>query len=184
MPDEVDEEFGGEGPVIEVDTDTLATVEGLSRIIDGIKWYQNVGVPLDEATKETTEAYLAAMGFSDLHVVPVLEADEITQVLEERDWGGAWADGEEQSRSALADEALHQLDAEVIQAAAHHLGSHAHGAATTAANSIAALQLPTLISADPDGAGPADQAAEDARDAACQAGRWPLGVIGGSFYVF
>ena len=207
MPDETDQEWGTEDPIFEIDADTLATIGGLTRIVDGVGWYRAVGTPLDTDTYADTKAYLAALGFPDLRVVALVDGEEILQILEERTWGGTWSDTEEQVRAALAEEALGQLDAEVIQAATQHLGGHAHAAALAAAKGIPALQLPRLLSADPDDAGPDEKAAEDARGTICQAllmalsgagaehplalkfrlfeaGRWPLGAVGGSFYVF
>ncbi len=210
MSDELDPEFEVDTSVIEVDTETLATIDGLSRIVDGINWFRAAGVPLIDTDYRVTEAYLAALGFSDLRVVAAEDREEIEQILSDRascgDWGNAWNGAEEQVKSALAEEALEQLDAELIQVVVQQLGLRAHGAARTAANLVPVLQAPMQLLSDPDLASPADQASEDARDAACQAllvalsgvgpdhplalkfrlfeaGRWPLGAIGGSFYV-
>ena len=145
------------------------------------------------------DAYLGALGFSDLGVAPILDWREARAALEHRAWDSAWADAEEQARSRLAAEALHRSGEDVVGAAVGYVSERAQSVAMDALQGAAGLLGgdPALI----------ETAAADARDAACQAllvtlsesgadhplalkfrlfeaGRWPLGVVGGSFNLF
>jgi hypothetical protein len=186
-------------PIVEVDGDTLQAVQGIVRIVTGVDWFVALGAPLPAAAHGDADAYLSALGFSDLRVVPILDWQEARTALEHRAWDSAWADAEDQARSALAAEALYRSGEDVVGAAVGYVSEKAHTLAMDTLQGVAGL-----LGGDPD---LIEAAATDARDAACQAllvalsesgadhplalkfrlfeaGRWPIGAVGSSFNLF
>ncbi len=188
-----------DGPLIEIDRDTLQMVHGIAQIVAKLDWFGSLGISLPSNVGADANAYLNALGFSDLGVAPILDWQEARTTLENRDWDTAWADAEQQTRAAVADDAIHLCGEDVVTAAVNFVSEQASRAADEALQGASGLLGgdPQLIEA----------ATADARDMACQvllvalaeqgadhplalkfrlfeAGRWPVGVIGSSFNLF
>jgi hypothetical protein len=200
MSDEFDPGiYDDDDPILEVDGDTLEVIQGIVRIVEGFDWYRSVGGVLEPQVWSDADAYLIALGFPDLVVAAVPEGPDLEEALAERDWVTDWSSAEDQLRSAIAEDAMNAVGEEAVTAAVAIVGRRAHGPALTTAQHNPQFQSPVRDWAE--------QAANDARDAACQAllvalaeagtdhplalkfrlyeaGHWPLGAVGGSFNVF
>lgn len=183
----------------DIDSETLAVVQGVVRIISSINWFSAISTPLEAQTLDSAGNYLAALGFPDLGVAPLEDWNHAKIVLQEREWESAWGDAEDQARSAMAAAALDIAGEEVVSAAVAYVAEQANTSASDAIQAYAAL-----LGGDPD---LIDAAVNDAREAACQAllitlaeedadhplalkfklyeaGRWPIGAVGSSFSLF
>ncbi len=179
------------------DTSEVAQFAGaLSRI----SWFAAVGQALKGGEARDGRAYLRALGFSDgeLHAVSTWqEAERITRAP---DWNQAWWDGEERLRLSLLEDlykALGQhptwsaltrvtdeatkvtLEAAAVAAARDGIADPALTRVAAGAASQAAYQAALARMA---GAG--EDHAFAAKFRLFAAGRWPLGLIGSTFYVF
>jgi hypothetical protein len=166
-------------------------------------WFAALGERLTAGERWDARAYLAGLGFADAGVAEVSSWAEAAAIAKSPDWSRAWWDREEAERQRLlklCGERYAESDLMTALSRIMELASAAtHGAAAIAA-SRAGVADPALIRV---AAGAAAQAAYQAAlpvlaGAAAgetehafavkfrlfEAGRWPLGIAGGSFHLF
>jgi hypothetical protein len=171
-----------------------------SALLRRLDWFGNVGAPLGSAERATAEAYVAALGFPDVDVVGVEDWDEAAALAEGLDVNDTAWDAEEQLRAALTQDATDRFGEEDLALVMAHLGAQAAPAiqdaiiaaaraggvrdealldAAIGAATLACHQAALVLLAD---------AEEDHPFALkfrlVEAGRWPLGIIGGTFNLF
>lgn len=180
--------------------DLLADLRSRLRLAS---WFAALGERLTQGERWDVRAYLAGLGFADAGVGAIASWDEAAAIAKSPDWSRAWWDREEAERQHLlricgsrhAEHALMTALSRVMELAA----ATTHGAAAIAA-SRAGVADPALIRV---AAGAAAQAAYQAalpvlagtaagetehpfsiKFRLFEAGRWPLGIAGGSFHIF
>lgn len=164
-------------------------------------WFAAVGEPLTSAERWDARAYLAGLGFADAGVDAVATWAEAASVTKSPDWSRAWWDREEAERTRLLNAAAatmaeHELMAELSRVM-ELASSVVHGAAAiAAARAGVADQALIRVAAGAAAqsayqAGLAALAAENGREhpfgikfRLFEAGRWPLGIAGGTLHIF
>lgn len=164
-------------------------------------WFSAVGLPLDACEVDEAQDYLAALGMKRTpRVEPVASWAHAERIIRNPAWDVAWWEREEQERRelmarcfALLGEgaALEQLS---LSAGVEH--EVIHGAAAVAA-ARAGVSDAALIRAAAGAASMAAHALVLARLARApedhlfvrkyrlfEGGRWPLGLVGGTFHLF
>jgi len=184
--------------------DLPPTLAGMSRFAATLKhvgWFRRVGERLSETERADAHEYLLALGFPECGVVQAMDWEEAEEAARNPDWNTAWWEAEEQFRVSLSSQAVDLAgDEESVLVALTHVASKAsdavHGAAETAAHRFG-VDDDGLIRA---AAGAATQAAYQAalviaaaeeedhafalKFALYRGGRWPVGIVGGTFYLF
>lgn len=180
--------------------DVLADLRGRLRLAS---WFAALGERLTQGERWDARAYLAELGFADAGVAEVKSWEEAAAIAKSPDWSRAWWDREEAERQRLlglcgAIYPEHELMA-ALSRVMELASASTHGAAAIAA-SRAGVVDPALIRV---AAGAAAQAAYQAalpvlagnvagetehpfsiKFRLFEAGRWPLGIAGGSFHIF
>jgi hypothetical protein len=183
--------------------DMAARRAAVARLADGMArgtWFAALGEELTGAERDEAAGYLRALGRDDAAIAPVDDWDAARRIANDPEWDRSWWRAEEAAHQALWDEAaaewgadaLHRALSQVAASAAEYL----HGAAAVAA-ARAGIASPGLIKS---AAGAASQACHQAalgRAAGAgpdhvfaiklrifEAGRWPLGIVGGRYFVF
>jgi hypothetical protein len=173
----------------------------LARVLSAAAWFSACGLPLERSDLGEARAYLDALGAPALvRIEPVASWDQAERIIRDPAWDTTWWDREEAERKALLARCLRRLGP---SQALEDLGIKAgieheviHGAAALAA-SRAGIADPALTRV---AAGAASMAAHgralvrlaEAGDshlfmrkyALFDGGRWPLGIVRGSFHLF
>jgi hypothetical protein len=183
-------------------TDAAALLADLRGRLRTASWFAALGERLTQGERWDARAYLAGLGFADAGVAEIASWDEAAAIAKSPDWSRAWWDREEAERQHLLTicGALYP-EPELMAALSRVMelaSATTHGAAAIAA-SRAGIADPALIRV---AAGAAAQAAYQAalpvlagkpgeaehafsiKFRLFEAGRWPLGIAGGSFSVF
>jgi hypothetical protein len=177
----------------------LVAVRDLARAVPRISWFAACGEALLDAERADAEAFVAALGLPPVPVEGVPDWNAAAATTKRPDWSQAWWDAEEAARTALHRRLAAELGEETLLAALSAVTDAAadvvHGAAAIAAARAGAAD-PALIRV---AAGAAAQACHQnalalaAGEAAhafalkfrlFTAGRWPLGIVGGTCFVF
>lgn len=182
------------------DFPTLRTVARFARTAPHVSWFLRLGEPLTEEVRRTGESYVHALGFPDCAVAAVGDWGEAVVAAEDSGFDEPSWEAEEQLTAGLMDAALAVVEREELATALTHVSAAAGDAAKLAIEEAAAragYSDPALL----------DAAAGAAAKACCQAalllagggdedhavafkyrlfesGRWPLGIIGGTFSIF
>lgn len=177
----------------------MALLDDLIAEIGSGAWFAACGEPLTEGERDDALSLAAALGFAGLAIVPVATWCEAAQVTQRADWSRAWWQREAAAEAALKDQAAWPLGGNALL---DHLSRVQLAAA--ALSGAAALAMARGGVADQAlvrvAAGAAAQACHQAALARAAAagedhafaqkfrlyagGRWPLGVVGGRFFVF
>ncbi len=178
----------------------LAAGARLAQTLRHASWFAALGEPLTTAERAEAEAYLAALGVAGRSIAAVADWRAAERIARDPDWDVGWWEAEETLRQTLwrrlsRDANEHDLLAALSQVTDAASGVVLGQAAIAAARS--GIADPALIRV---AAGAATQAAyqaalaEIARAGSAHAfavkyrlyaaGRWPLGVVGGAFYLF
>lgn len=175
-------------------------VTALARAIAHRSWFAALGDPLTEAERSEVAAYLAALGLGGLRIAGVAAWDEARALTRAPDWDPRWWDAEERERRALlaaAGAVLHEHPLlSGLTWVAEAASDVVHGAAAVAA-ARAGIADAALIRV---AAGAATQACYQAGLARAagrsdehpfaiklrvfEGGRWMLGIVGGTCFVF
>ena len=159
-----------------------------------------MGAPLTIGDRNDAQAYLRLLGFADAGIEPIAGWRAAEAVTRDPNWNTAWWDAEEKQR--------HELLAPLIAEQGEHAIMSALTDVTLEATRIT-LGAASVAAARDDVADPAlTRVAAGAATQACYqallteiagidedhsfsakfrlfaAGRWPLGLVGSSFYVF
>lgn len=179
-----------------------ARLDAIMRLVLGIphaSWFSAGGDPLTGAERDEADTYLAALGRGDVVVAAVSGWNDAKQVASDPAWDRAWWEEEDRQRAALwrdalgeiPEEALHRALSQVVDAATSTL----QGAAAVAATRAGIANAGLIKSA----AGAASQACHQAALALAanagpdhafavklrifEAGRWPLGIVDGRYFL-
>ncbi|MEM9170442.1 MAG: hypothetical protein AAGC56_12410 [Pseudomonadota bacterium] len=185
----------------------LSRVKRFAESLDGVPWFANLGEPMTPGAKACAAQYLEGLGFPDADVGLLVDWEDAAAAAETTDVDSpAWeaeellrADVTGRALEVLSDEALHIAMAVVAEAVSEPAKEAmrqasfiwdvedgpsqrlAVGAAVQAAHQ-AAMTLLAAGEADPDFDAEAHPFAAKFR--LFEFGRWPVGVVGGSFNVF
>lgn len=164
-------------------------------------WFSACGLPLEHSDVVDARAYVEALGISpDTAIGPVASWEHAERLIRTPSWDTRWWDIEETERRRLYDECVRQMGEHAVMArlsvTAGIESEIVHGAAAVAAAQKGVAD-PSLIRA---AAGAASMAAYNRLLAklsggACdhvfvrkyalfEGGRWPLGIVGGTLYLF
>lgn len=196
-----DEDFFDDDDLDAPDDDrAIGVLRRFAAATERVRWFRNLGDPLDADTRETARAYLDALGFPDVEVAPVHDFTEAADAAESLDWDAAGWEAEEQLRASLTARALDVFDEETLTAALLEVRARASAAARIGIDEAAALFDETdeaLINA---AVGAAIQACHQAalvlaageeddhpfalKFQLFEAGRWPIGLAGRSLNLF
>lgn len=183
-----------------IEMPALASLRDFARVLADIPWFENLGHPLDEETREVAEDYVAALGFPEADIAPVASWEDAASAAETGDWNSGPWEAEEGLRAALSTDLLDVLSEEAFNIGFTFAAAEADPAVREAADQAAALwQLedPEIAIA---AAGAAMQAVHGAALAVAagadedhpfllrlqlfEHGRWPIGVAGLTFNIF
>lgn len=179
--------------------DTLAAIRDFAAAIPHGAWFAACGEALAESERMEARAYLAALGLAGVAVASVATWPEAAAVTQRPDWNRAWWEAEAQAQAALQQQAGARFGSSALLEALSSVTEAAdalHGAAALAASRAGGAD-PALSRV---AAGSAAQACHQAALALAAeagpehlfavkyrlfaAGRWPLGIVGGTFFVF
>jgi hypothetical protein len=183
----------------------LMAVSQFARMLDKVPWFSVIGEPLDERELILAEDYLLNLGFPEAVVAAVEDFETAEEAIRNHDLNTAFWETEEQTRMSLYAEAVEKADEETLSMALTFVG---HAAAepiqfaAEAAFDAFGIRDDELVRA---AAGSAQQAChqvalvlaaeleeeeEQARHPFAlkyrlfEMGRWPLGLVGASYYLF
>lgn len=180
---------------------TLAALSRFAATLKHVRWFSAAGERLTEIERADAASYVLALGFPEVGIVQAFDWEEAEEATRNPDWNTAWWEAEEQLRAGLSTVAVDLAgDEQAVLVALTNVTSKAsqavHGAAETAAARFG-VDDDELIRA---AAGAATQAAYQAalviaaaededhpfalKFGLFQGGRWPLGIIGGTFSIF
>lgn len=177
----------------------LDAVARLRRSLAHLSWFAATGEELTRADREEGARYLEGLGITGVTVAAVASWQDAKTVADDPAWDRRWWDAEEEMRAALMRDALADLGEpallDALTGVAEAASDVVQGAAAVAAARSGTAD-PALIKS---AAGAATQAAHLAALAAAagagadhvfavkfrlyEAGRWPLGIVNGRFYL-
>jgi hypothetical protein len=174
-------------------------MQGLPRLADAA-WFACLGLPLTASERSDARAYLDALGYPHASIQTVASWREAERAARDPNWDTQWwarEDGErerlmQRARERLGSAALldrlsaaTELATEVIHGAAARAAERdgiADAALTRAASGAASMALHTAALSRLAGEGGAHLFMR--KYALFEAGRWPLGIVSGAFFVF
>jgi hypothetical protein len=177
----------------------LAAVRAFAVRLPHLSWFAACGEALTVGEIADAEAWTRALGLAVAGVERVASLGDAAAVAKRPDWSRAWWEAEEQARRALyaaASASGEERLLEALSAVIESAGDTLHGAASVAiaragvadpalarvaagAAAEAAYQAALALAAE---AGDAHPFAVKFR--LLTAGRWPLGIVGRSCFVF
>jgi hypothetical protein len=164
-------------------------------------WFACLGLPLTASDQCDARAYVHALGYADeTPITGVAHWKEAERITRDPGWDRQWWAREEEERERLRELAANRLGRaallERLTAATEFAAQAIHGAAAIAAERDGMADA-ALVRA---GSGAATMALHEAalarlagegpehlfmrKYALFDSGRWPLGVVGGAFYLF
>jgi len=167
--------------------------------IPRLKWFTAVGTALAPTVIADAERYVAALGLAPGPVAPVPSWREAAATTQRPDWSRDWWQAESACEQALQRQGAARFGLQPLLAALTALAEIATGLQTCASAALAAAGLddPALAKV---AAGAAAQACHQRGLALLAgsesghaftvkfelfaAGRWPLGIVGGTCFVF
>jgi hypothetical protein len=183
----------------------LSRVRRFAHSLQGVPWFANLGEPLTPGARAVARTYTEGLGFPDADVAILVDWDDAAAAAEHQGWNSPAWEAEELLRSDLTARALDLLSEEALSIALTLIAERvaepakeameqasfiwdveeeaqkqlAVGAAVQAAHQAA---LVLIAAADPDFE--ADDHPFTAKFRLFEFGRWPVGVVGGSFNLF
>jgi len=176
-----------------------AQVAAFTAEIPRLKWFSAVGMALAPATVAAAKRYVAALGLAPAPVAPIAGWREAAATAQRPDWSRAWWQAESACEQALQRQGAARFGMRPLLAALTALAEIAAGLQVCAASALAAAGLddPALAKV---AAGAAAQACHQhglalladgetgraftAKFELFAAGHWPLGIVGGTCFVF
>ncbi|MBM3597819.1 MAG: hypothetical protein FJX35_06360 [Alphaproteobacteria bacterium] len=186
-----------------LDRPDAGAIDVFARSIVQASWFAALGAPLSAGEDADVRTYLAGLaipGLADVAIDIVADWPSAKRIADAPDWDRRWWNGEEALRQAALQQAIARLGQGRAMAALTRVTEGAsdrvHGLAASAAQRDGVADQALVRAA----AGAATQAcyqaalalaAEAERDHAFTAkyrlfaaGRWPLGLVGGHFFLF
>jgi hypothetical protein len=179
--------------------DALAPLRDFARALSHASWFAACGEALSESERADARSYLAALGQSACEISGVPTWSDAAATAQRPDWSRDWWDAEARAQQELQRRAAARFGEAPLLAALTAVTEAAdalHGKAALAM-SRAGIADPVLTRV---AAGSAAQACHQAALALAAsagpdhllsikyrlfaAGRWPLGIVGGCFFVF
>ena len=183
----------------------LSALSRFARSLERIPWFENLGEPITPGGRATAEAYLDGLGFPEAELAILVDWEDAADAAESLDWQSPAWEAEELLRADLNARALELLSEEALQIGMTLIAEKisepakeameqaafiwdiadeapknlAVGAAVQAANGAA---LALVAAADPEFEAELHPLAAKFR--LFEFGRWPVGVVGGSFNLF
>lgn len=189
-----------DGPEEDGGSILVGAVGRFTKLARRVPWFLAVGLPVEHDLEDCARAYLDTLGFPEAAVAPVLNWEEAAEAAETLDWNSPWWEAEEMLLASLTAEAIDRVGEGDLGAAMDHLRARISESILLAAEEAAdagGVRDEELIRA---AAGAAVQASYQAalvllteggadhpfalKFRLFEAGRWPLGVVGGSFNLF
>jgi len=177
----------------------LTPVRDFARTLTHASWFAGCGEPLSDSELTDARAYVAALGQGACEISTVSTWRDAAATAQRPDWSREWWDEEARAQKELQHRAAARFGDEKLLAALTTVTEAAdalHGKAALAM-SRAGIADPVLSRV---AAGSAAQACHQAALALAAsagpdhlfsikyrlfaAGRWPLGIVGGCFFVF
>lgn len=176
-----------------------AQVAAFTAAIPHLKWFTAVGMALTPAAVAVAERYVAALGLVPVPVAPVAGWRKAAATAQRPDWSRDWWQAENMCEQALQRQAAARFGLQPLLAALTALTeiSAELQACAVAALAAAGLDDPALAKV---AAGAAAQACHQrglallagseagraltAKFELFAAGHWPLGIVGGTCFVF
>jgi hypothetical protein len=180
----------------------LQSVANFAQMVGQVPWFSALGAELDEREMNVAEDYLLALGFPDTSVLRIENWQDAADVADNPDWNNLSWDAEEQMRMGLYADACERYDEEVVTLALTHVTNQAFQLIEDSAIAHAQIdrvadealvqaaigagaqccQLAALVLAS-------EHEDEDQHPFALkyrlfEFGRWPIGVVGGTFHLF
>lgn len=183
----------------------LLAVSHLAQMVTEVPWFNALGDEFDEREVNVADDYLNVLGFPEAQLAQIANWEEADHAARSHNINSTWWEVEEQLRANLAAQACMKVDENVVMIALTHV-SNAVGETVSAAALSAAAR--TGVADDglvrlAVGAGMqvCNQAAlvlaaefDDEEDQTnhpfalkyrlFELGRWPIGIVGSSFFVF
>ena len=183
----------------QVRTGDLAAVDRFGATLGSVSWFAAAGEPLIEPEIAEARDYLAVLGLGAMNVASAGNWATAKRIARDPAWDARWWQAEERLRKSLLDDLARAGEIDLVMAALTRVTDAATRVVLGAASVAAARQGvadPALTRA---AAGAATQACYQAALALAAgakndhpfaikyrlfaAGRWPLGVVRGEFYL-
>lgn len=190
---------------LERELPALSRIRRFAASLDRIPWFANLGEPLTAGARAIANTYTNGLGFPDADIAILVDWEDAAAAAEHEGWNSPAWEAEELLRADLTARALDVLSEEALRIAMTLIADRivepakeameqasfiwdvedeaqkqlAVGAAVQAAH-LAALVLVAAIDPDFD----ADDHPLTAKFRLFEFGRWPVGIIGGSFNLF
>ena len=176
-----------------------AQVAAFTAEIPRLRWFSAVGTALAPAVIAAAERYVTALGLAPGPVAPVPGWREAAAITQRPDWSRDWWQAESACEQALQRQGAARFGLQPLLTALTALAEVAAGLQTCAAVALASAGLDDTALAKV-AAGAAAQACHQrglallagseaghaftAKFELFAAGRWPLGIVGGTRFVF
>lgn len=206
LPASPDEPFetGDEGePEVSLDDfPTLKAVAQFTQMLPGLPWFHQAGEAVNSMDRCLAVDYLAGMGFTGSRIAYLRNWEELAEIAPQLDEGSDWWQEENRLFDTLITEALMQMEESDLQLAFAHIartvtevlpehfesvsiqsGYYADDILRDIALGLAVrnCQMAASVLA----AGAVDEEHPFAtKFRLYEIGHWPIGIVGGSFFVF
>lgn len=190
---------------LEREMPALARMGRFARGLARIPWFANLGEPLTAGARAMARRYAEGLGFPDAEVAILVDWEDAAAAAEHEGWNSPAWEAEELLRADLTGRALDLLSEEAFGIATAMIADGVSGPATEAMEQASFIWDVEDEAARRLAVGAAVQAANgaalvlaaaadpgfDAEDHPLTAkfrlfefGRWPVGIVGGSFNLF
>lgn len=175
-----------------------------------VAWFSRIGDFWSKPELDLAQAYVDQLGFPEMTPLPLRHWSEAVEAAENQDWNAPAWEAEESLRAQATQVAVDLLGEEVVEQALTHVAAELGPiigdavenaaekagfgdaetirAATGAAVQSVHLAALALLGFDPENldqlAPTDDENPLNIRFRLFEAGRWPVALVGGSFYVF
>lgn len=190
---------------LERELPALSRLSRFARGLSAIPWFANLGEPLTPGARAVAERYLDGLGFPDAEVAILVDWEDAAAAAESRDWQSPAWEAEELLRADLTARALELLSEEALNlsmtvvaervadpareameqaSAIWDMADEASQRLAVGAAVQAAHQTALLLIAAADADLDAEAHPFAAKFQLFEFGRWPVGIVGGSFNLF
>ncbi|MBI1364529.1 MAG: hypothetical protein GC153_01045 [Alphaproteobacteria bacterium] len=190
---------------LEREIPALSRIARFAKGLAAIPWFANLGEPLTAGARAVAARYVEALGFPEAEVAILVDWDDAAAAAESLDWHSPAWEAEELLRADLTARALDYLSEEALTLAMTLVADRVAGPARGAMEEASAIWDMTDEAARQLAVGAAVQAAHQsallllaasspdidaenhpfaAKFQLFEFGRWPVGVVGGSFNLF